>query len=316
MKGWMITAAILCVTGLILAAVGLGRLNFDFTQLAVDQLQEGKYTASPSVKQLKIDVDTCAVSLLPTTEEQCTVEYRSTNKCPLIVTEEEGILSVHSENQRKWYDYIRFFSPPTAVTVYLPAATYEALTVHTDTGAVTVSQDLSFGHAEVHTSTGLIRWNASVTEELRLTASTGHITVEGVSAGQMTLKVSTGHVRITEGTVSGNISVRTSTGRVELTSLSCDKLNVTTSTGDIRLTDLRAAGLLTAEASTGDITLLRADAASLTMTTDTGDVTGSLLSEKIVFAQSDTGRVSVPKTTVGGRCEITTNTGDITITIE
>ena len=316
MKGWMIAAAVLCVTGLVFAAVGLGQLNFDFTRLTVDQLRDGEYTASPSVTRLEIHVDTCDVTLLPTADEHCTVKYRSTDKCPLVVTEKEGTLSVRMENHRKWYDYIRFFSLPTTVTVYLPEATYEALTVRTDTGAVTVPQDLTFGRAEVHTSTGSIQWRASVTEELHLTADTGHITVEGASAGQMTLKASTGHVRVTEGTVAGDISARTSTGRVELTSLSCNKLEVTTSTGHIRLTDLRAAGALTAEASTGDITLLRADAASLTITTDTGDVTGSLLSEKIVFAQSDTGRVNVPRSTVGGRCEVTTDTGNITITIE
>ena len=50
--------------------------------------------------------------------------------------------------------------------------------------------------------------------------------------------------------------------------------------------------------------------------TDTGDVKGSLLSEKIFIPTTDTGDVDVPKTVTGGRCEITTDTGDIKITVK
>lgn len=45
-------------------------------------------------------------------------------------------------------------------------------------------------------------------------------------------------------------------------------------------------------------------------------MTGSLLSDKIFFAQSDVGSVDVPKTTTGGICEITTATGAIEMTID
>ena len=34
------------------------------------------------------------------------------------------------------------------------------------------------------------------------------------------------------------------------------------------------------------------------------------------FTKTDTGRVDVPKTVEGGRCEITTDTGDIKITVD
>ena len=55
------------------------------------------------------------------------------------------------------------------------------------------------------------------------------------------------------------------------------------------------------------------DAAEIFVETDTGDVKGSLLSEKVFIPKSDTGDIKVPKTVTGGRCEITTDTGDIKI---
>ena len=52
------------------------------------------------------------------------------------------------------------------------------------------------------------------------------------------------------------------------------------------------------------------------ITTDTGNVDGSFLTDKVVLTQTDTGDVDVPKLTSGGRCEITTDTGDISISIK
>ena len=56
-------------------------------------------------------------------------------------------------------------------------------------------------------------------------------------------------------------------------------------------------------------------AAEILIKTDTGDVKGSLLSEKVFVVQTDTGSIDVPKTVSGGRCEITTDTGDIKISL-
>ena len=72
---------------------------------------------------------------------------------------------------------------------------------------------------------------------------------------------------------------------------------------------------LSVQRGTGDVWLKESDASEITILTDTGDVTGSLLSEKVFFAVTDTGRVTVPKTITGGMCEIRTNTGDIRIEI-
>ena len=68
--------------------------------------------------------------------------------------------------------------------------------------------------------------------------------------------------------------------------------------------------------STGNVKFNDCDAAEIYVKTDTGDVTGSLLSDKVFIANSDTGRIDVPKTVTGGRCEIDTDTGDIRITVK
>ena len=67
---------------------------------------------------------------------------------------------------------------------------------------------------------------------------------------------------------------------------------------------------------TGDIIFENSDAAQIFVKTDTGNVMGSLVSEKVFITETKTGDVKVPQTTTGGKCEITTNTGNIAIDIQ
>ena len=51
------------------------------------------------------------------------------------------------------------------------------------------------------------------------------------------------------------------------------------------------------------------------MEASTGDIKGSFLTNKIFIAKTNTGDIEVPKTSAGGRCELSTNTGDIKVRI-
>jgi DUF4097 and DUF4098 domain-containing protein YvlB len=87
------------------------------------------------------------------------------------------------------------------------------------------------------------------------------------------------------------------------------------STGNISLSNVIAAEGFSIERSTGDVKLDCSDAMTIDIETDTGDVEGSVLTDKIFITRTDTGRVRVPDSASGGRCELTTDTGDIRISI-
>ena len=116
-------------------------------------------------------------------------------------------------------------------------------------------------------------------------------------------------------TCDADISIGLSTGKAYLTDIVCKNLTSMGSTGDISLKNVIAAEKISIERSTGDVTFEGSDAAELCITTDTGDVEGSLLTDKVFITKTDTGRINVPNSITGGRCEITTDTGDIKITI-
>ena len=161
------------------------------------------------------------------------------------------------------------------IIVALPAGEYEGLYIQAGTGDVACCADAK--------------------ETMKIVTSTGDIAVEDVTAGSVELLVSTGDV--------------------ELSNVSCAELTMRGSTGEAELDDVTVTGKLTVKRSTGDITLERVDAGEILIETSTGDIEGSLLTDKIFVARSNTGRVRVPETVTGGVCKLTTNTGSITITI-
>ena len=122
----------------------------------------------------------------------------------------------------------------------------------------------------------------------------------------------TGNVNI-ENIKAYNIDISVSTGDTELKDVDCKNLVIKGSTGDTVLKDVVATEKLTVERSTGNIQFDNSDAATITIKTTTGSVTGTLRTAKIFIAKTFTGKISVPETLTGGKCEITTSTGDIKI---
>ena len=131
--------------------------------------------------------------------------------------------------------------------------------------------------------------------------------------GTIDIATSTGDITIAGVTCEDDIVINVSTGKANLTDIKCKSFISDGSTGDFSLKNVIATEKFSIERSTGDVKFDDCDATEIWVKTDTGDVTGNLLSEKIFITQTSTGDVLVPKSTNGGKCEITTSTGDIYI---
>lgn len=111
-----------------------------------------------------------------------------------------------------------------------------------------------------------------------------------------------------------NIDFSTTTGDININNVNVNgNVETETDTGNITLNNVVAKGDFEIESSTGNVKFEKSDAAQIFVKTSTGNVTGNLLSEKIFITETSTGNVSVPKTASGGKCKITTSTGNIEI---
>ena len=264
---------------------------------------------------ISIKTDTADIAFVLSDDGMCRVDCYEEAKINHSVEVQNGTLTVDVVNNKKWYDYIGVNIDSPKITVYLPKSEYSSLIIEESTGDIEISKDFGFNNIDISLSTGDIKCYASAAEAIKIEASTGDIFAESISAGSLDITVSTGNVTVSSVTCDGDITVGVSTGEVYLTDIVCKNLTSTGSTGDVSLSNVVSTGKITIDRSTGDVMLDRSDATELFITTSTGNVEGSLLTDKVFIAKTNTGRIDVPSSITGGKCEITTRTGDIRISI-
>ena len=254
---------------------GLSVVQFDFKKLDRTEYMTNTYSLGP-VEVLDIQCGTADVELVAEGETDCKVVCFENEREKFDVTADQGRLVIRPRSKGSGWSLFSFAFKSPRITVYLPAGTYALLHAEMATGDLTADRALSFDAVEV-------------------LLGTGDMTMSGVKAGKLTAHGSTGSICLSDMTLE-TVDMSVSTGRIELVNVVCS-------------------GDLMAKSTTGDIRLTDVDGANLYLSATTGDITGTIRTEKVFSAHASTGKVSVPATAAGGRCEAETSTGDIRLSV-
>ena len=314
-KIWIVVAASALVLGIIVFGGAMTMLKWDFTRLSTVKYEINRYDIGEEYHGISIVTDTADIVLVPTDNARTEVECYEQKNVRHAVAVREGTLEISVQDTRKWYEYIglNFHSPK--ITVYLPKGAYGALQIRSDTGDVEIPKEFTFESIDISEKTGDVACFAGADKGICIQTTTGKIHVQDITASSLELSVSTGKVTAARVMCTGDVSICVSTGKAQLRDLTCQSLTSSGNTGDISLQNVTAVQALTIERTTGDVELEGCDAAELFIKTDTGDVEGWLRTDKVFIAKTDTGRIDVPSSITGGRCEITTDTGDIKLRV-
>ena len=273
---WLIIAFSLILIGCIVFGGVMMALDWDFSKLSTEKYATNEYTFSEEIQNISIMTNTADITVIPCESETSRIVCYEQQNLLHTVTVADGTLSIRLNDSRKWYDYIGIgFSTPK-ITLYIPQKEYN---------------------------------------KISLKASTSDIHMECLHAEGMDLAVTTGDITVSNTTCLKDVKIQVSTGKTNLSDLWCQNLFTDGDTGDITLKNVIAAEKFDIERTTGDVKFESCDAGEISVETDTGNVTGSLRTEKIFIAETDTGCVDVPHCITGGKCEIETDTGNIKITV-
>lgn len=312
----LIAAALLVVTGIIISVVIMTICDWDFSRLSTVEYETNTYEVDEDFKNLSISTSTPDIVFEPSDDEKCRIVCYEQKNLKHSVDVREETLEINETDTRKWYEFIGIGLGNTKITIYLPQAEYDSLLIKENTGDIDIPEDFEFENIDISADTGDVRCGSSVSGAIEIKLSTGNITLKDMTANELELSVSTGKVDLSSITCKADISIGTTTGRASLSDVACKNITSDGSTGDISLKNVISDESITIKRSTGDVEFDSCDAAELSIETSTGDVTGTLLSEKVFITHSSTGSVDVPKTVTGGRCEITTSTGDVMVSIK
>ena len=149
----------------------------------------------------------------------------------------------------------RLFANFCSVRLQVAVPQGSAVRMRTGTGDLVVEQ---MGDVDLSTGTGEITMR-SVTGPVRATTSTGDVTAQGLTAGEVTARAATGDVTLDFAQPPSRVRANTSTGDV-IVGLPDDdtayRVDTSTSTGDTDTqvpVDTRSERVITASADTGDV---------------------------------------------------------------
>ena len=331
MKKAVIVGILILALGLVVSGISFALMGFSFNSFAKE-----KYESVTT----EIGTEFTAIDIRGNTENirLCRIDQNfPETRTPRVVcsenswlkhtvTVENDTLTIRSVDTRKWYDHIGIsVSGKPEIVLYLPSIPY-ILNIESDTGDVEIIGSFLWSDVSIRTDTGDVYALDTIGVNISAQTSTGDIRWAYQEAppidrkafnvlGDMSFTTSTGHIRAENVCCQGSVFIHVSTGKTQLDDFTCANLETTGSTGDITLKNTAIQGSLNIQRSTGDVKFEDSDAAVIHIETDTGDVTGTLLSPKVFFTETDTGKVQVPRSVTGGGCEITTSTGDIKLEI-
>ena len=315
LKIWVIVIIIILFVALIFCGI-MSKLNWDFTKLSTVKYETNSYEIVDNYRNISIIADTADIEFVPSKDlNTLVVCYEEKNLNHSVIIKDNTLL-IDAVNTKKWYEYIGINFDTPKITIYMPKGEYGNLVINSSTGDVNIAKDFMFNSIEIFQSTGDVINHASVHEKIKIKTSTGDIRVENIVANMLDFSTSTGRIDIIKVNSSSNIEVNVSTGKTNIVDTNCKNIISNGDTGDIYLENVIASEKFLIERDTGDVRFKSCDASDIFVETDTGDVTGSFLTDKVFFAQSNTGRIDVPKILALEKCEIVTDTGDIRMTID
>lgn len=320
MKNWvkilLMVAGILTIAGLGIFITVWAVNDFEIDKINAYEYTTNTYQIKEEFTDVAIDVEISNISLIKAEEDQVKIVCNESKRTKYNISVANNTLMIETKNSYKWSSFFNFGAwKKEKLELYLPENLYNKLEIKNDMGNVVVNKEIKFKEIKVESSTGNLELYASI-NKIVVEMDTGNIKINDVNASAIDLKTSTGIHTLTNVTASSNIYLKTDTGPINLTGVRAVNLRINVETGRVKLNDVIASGRLDVTTSTGSVTLTDCDAGEIYIKTSTGTVNGTLLSPKTFYATSEFGRINVPKTTTGGRCEIETETGSIKIEIK
>ena len=283
--------------------------------ITINKLEINEYKINDNFNDIEIITDTSDIEFIVSESFNSLIVCNEYENGKHSVNVEGNNLLIKVNDNRKWYEYIGInFSTPK-ITIYLPKNEYGKLSIKSNTGDINISSNFKFKSIDILEDTGDVKNYASVDGNIKIKTSTGNIRVENLEASMIDLFTSTGKVNITDVNSINDIKINIDTGKTNMVNVNCKNLLSKGDTGNIFLENVIAIEKFSIERNTGDIKFKDCDASDIFMKTDTGNVKGNLLTDKVIFATSSTGKVDVPKIMADEKCEIITDTGNIKINI-
>lgn len=258
----LITAGVLCATGLIAAAAGGFLFHWNMEELdIVPGYEEKIFLAQSDTREVILKVASRSVRIENNSSDAVQIEYSQDDLIRYILTEEDGTVTMTQENKRHWFDSFRYgmfsgIKTSSPIVVKLPAGFAGALSVQSENGRI---------DAEA----------SAFLERCRLLTSNARVAVKNLTCGELEARSSNAAIQLKNVSAEGSITANTSNASVLMTAVSCKAGAVKTSNGGLRLENVTARERVEAQTSNGSVKFT-VTAPQIKLQSSNGSITGRI----------------------------------------
>lgn len=306
----LMVAGCMILVGLVMTAGGFAAARFDVSRLNTVSFETKTYEIGEAFHHISIDGAGSDVRLYPWEEDTCKVVCTEEDDVTFAVEVKDDTLHIvrHNSGVRILHFGVSF--EETGISVYLPGKTYESLVIHTTSGNVTAPEALQFSSADIRSTSGEIKMLASIGGSLAVQTTSGDIHIGNTAPDRLDVQSTSGEVTLAD--VRGKaIAFDTTSGDITLSGVQGEAITAATTSGEITFTKVISEGSMRLKTTSGDVELRSSDGEDIAVRTTSGRVSGTLLSEKIFRIDTISGDVNAPYSASGGKCEVTTRSGDV-----
>lgn len=297
-KRYILLSAFLVIVGLVLCLVSLSMSGFSFIKMFNDSSEMKTYEIKSDITSIDIRDLTNDIEIRKSPDGVSKIVYFDNSRYICAISEENGKLSIKSDYQGKWYNYISIFSSDKDAVLYLNKDLYDSLYVDSDTSDIKSVEGVSFN-------------------SINISLDTGDVELALIDGKEINISTDTGDISIKSSAIEGSVTLEADSGDIDLFRLNCNALKIDVDTGDVELHDVKGAHGIKVETSSGDVDIEDCRGNEIDIKTSTGDIEGYFMDVNWTFVtKTSSGRVRVPKNTEGNICKLTTRSGDIEIRID
>lgn len=310
-KTALIIAVVLIAAGFAASLAALAMLEFDFTRMNTISFVTNTYSIDEAISCISISGAECDVRLLPANDGASKVVCYESDKISHCVTVKDSTLMIERRDAREWYEHIGAYWGAMEIAIYLPQSEYETLYIKNLSGDIVIPEDFTFESADIQSTSGDVDFRASVSGDLAVKTVSGDLLVGKTNPDKLTAQSTSGDMTVESVNVQTKIEMKTVSGDIDLSNVRSQCITADTTSGEVDFDHVITVGSIHIESVSGDVELNKCDADTLWLKTSSGDVSGFLLTEKIFLTDTSSGDVNVPHSASGGKCEITTTSGNI-----
>lgn len=313
MKLFICLGIVLLSFGLIFFVILMASIKWDFKGLNNKQYEIKTYEISETFDDITLSSKTSDIEIVKT-NNVCKIECYENEKITYSITLDDNMLKIEEIDSRKWYDYIGFNFEKRKITLYLPKKLYNSIKLQNTTGNIALEDDLIFNDIYIYTTTGNVNCMANSKNQIEIKATTGKLQLDNLDAKMINLKSTTGNIELNKINAT-NINIEVTTGDLKLNNVDATDIYSIGTTGNINLDNTLCHTYLALERTTGNIRINKSDSLSIYIKTSTGNIKGNILTDKDFIVKTKTGKIDVPVSKGTNKCELTTSTGNIIISI-